>query len=236
MANTLVDILEINSYQVEAAYSANEALGKVKTSDFDCVVTDIKMPEMNGLELYREITVIKPALPVVLMTAYTADKLIDEALEEGAIAAMTKPLDINQLLSFFSAIRKETSLVVVDDDKHFCKTIQDILQTRNFAVTAVCDPHDWQRHLKSDEQIMMLDMKLNSISGLDILKQIRESNPYLPVIMVTGYRDEMLTAIDASLKNGAYICLYKPLSIGKLIRILTDIRHQRLGNILGRTV
>lgn len=236
MANTLVDILKVNGYRAEAVYSASDALDMVKTKDFDSVLTDIKMPEMNGLELCRAITAIKPDLPVVLMTAYTADSKIDEALEEGAIAALTKPLDINHLLSFFAAVRKETSLVIVDDDKNFCKTIEDILKTRNFAVTSVCDPHEWERNLTSDEQIVMLDMKLNSISGLDILKEIRKKNPYLPVIMVTGYRNEMIAAIKASLKNGAYICLYKPLQIGKLVRVLTDIRHKKLGRILGRAV
>lgn len=235
MANTLVDILEVNGYQAEAVYSAAEALDKVKTNEFYTVLTDIKMPKMNGLELYREIAAIQPALPVVLMTAYTANKLIDEALAEGAIAVMSKPLDINHLLSFFSAVRKETSLVIVDDDKNFCTTIEDILKARNFAVTTVCDPHDWEQNLTAEKQIVMLDMKLNSISGLDILKQIRKKNPHLPVIMVTGFRDEMVTAIKASLKNGAYICLYKPLQIGKLIQILTDIRHQELGNILKRS-
>ena len=107
MARTLTDILKVKGYEAEMAHSGPEALEKVEKGHFDCILSDIKMPEVNGVELYRAIKEIDADLPVVLMTAYSHDKLVNEGLKEGAIAVMTKPLDINALLSFFSALRKE---------------------------------------------------------------------------------------------------------------------------------
>ena len=126
MAKTLVDIIKIKGFETESAHSGSEAMDKVKEGHFDCVITDIKMPEMNGVDLYKMIKQAQPDIPVVLMTAYSTDKLVKEGLEEGAIAALSKPLDIEALLNFFSMLRKERSIVIVDDDPMFCKTLGDI--------------------------------------------------------------------------------------------------------------
>ena len=232
MAKTLLDILKIQGNEAEAAYSGPDALDKVKKGHFDCVLTDIKMPQMNGVELYRAIKNIQPELPVVFMTAYS--ELVKEGLKEGAIATLNKPLDINLLLSFFSSLRKERSIVIVDDDPQFCKTLGDILQARDFAVTQVADAHGVVKTLRPDAQVVLLDLKLNSISGLEVLKEIREHYPHLPVILVTGYREEMAPAIEAALKINAYACLYKPFHIERLLQLLTEIQHQELGRVLGQ--
>jgi len=55
MARTLTDILKVKGYDAESAYSASEALEKVDRNSFDCVLSDIKMPEVSGVELYRTI-------------------------------------------------------------------------------------------------------------------------------------------------------------------------------------
>jgi len=234
MANTLSDIFKVKGYEAQAAYSGPEALDMVKKGHFDCVLTDIKMPQMNGVRLCRAIKAIQPDLPVVLMTAYSADVLVKEGLEEGVIASLTKPLDINLLLGFFSSLRKERSIVIVDDDPQFCQTLGDILRARDFAVTQVHDPQSLVEMLRTDAQVVLLDMKLNSINGLEVLKEIREHYPHLPVILVTGYREEMAPAIEAALKINAYTCLYKPFRIEELLQLFTEVRHRELGRVLGQ--
>ena len=240
MAKTLVDILRVKGYEAEAAGSGPEALEKVaqvsfdsaQGKPFDCVLTDIKMPDVNGVELCRAIRARQPDLPVVLMTAYSTDKLVQEGLEEGAIAALTKPLDINALLSFFSSIRKQRSIVIVDDDPQFCRTLADILRVRGFAVTQVTDPHAVLESIVVNGQVMLLDMKPGHIDGLELLKAIRKQHPHMPVILVTDYRQEMTSTIEAALEIDAYACLYKPFQIEELLELLTQIRHQEIGKLL----
>jgi len=191
------------------------------------------MPEMNGVELYRAIKARQPDLTVVLMTAYSTDRLVNEGLEEGAVAVLTKPLDINTLLSFFSSLGQERSIVIVDDDPKFARTLGDILRARGFAVTQITDPHDVVERVRPNGQTVLLDMKLNDIGGLEVLEEIRAQHPCLPVVLVTGYRQEMAPAIEAALKIGAYTCLYKPFQIEELSQLLAEIRRQELGRILG---
>jgi DNA-binding NtrC family response regulator len=179
---------------------------------------------------------MQPDLPVVLMTAYSTDNLVKEGLEEGAIATLTKPLDINFLLSFFSSLRKQRTIVIVDDDPEFCKTLGDILRVRGFAVTQLTDPCHAVEGVGADVEVVFLDMKFNEITGLDLLKEIRAQYPHLPVILITGYREEMASTIEAALKINAYTCLYKPLQIEGLMIILREVHHQALARILGQPV
>ena len=236
MAKTLKDILIIKGYEADVAYSGSQTLEKAAETRFACILSDIKMPGINGVELYRVIKKTYPDLPVVLMTAYSYDKLVKKGLEEGVLAVLSKPLDINAVLSFLSTLRKELSIVIVDDDLQFCKTLADILRTRNFVVKKVFDPSGIADRIKPNSQVVLLDMKLKGVSGLDVLKEIRAQYPYLPVVLVTGYREEMSGAVEAALKIGAHTCLYKPFEIEELLQLLNEIRRQELARILGRSV
>jgi CheY-like chemotaxis protein len=232
MTRTLADIFSLSGYEVTEAESGADALEKVNTMTFDCVLSDIKMPEMDGVELHRRLREIQPGLPVVLMTAYAASELISRGLEEGVAGVFDKPLDINHLLGFFTSLQRNQTIVVVDDDQAFCKTLDDILRLRGFKVTQITDPHVDVNSFAATAQVILLDLKFNGISGLDVLKEIRKNNPNLPVLMVTGHRQEMAPAIDAALQINAHACLYKPLEIPKLLQILADLQKERLRGLI----
>ena len=235
MVSTFVDILTRKGYDAQGASSGPEALEMIKEGKFDCVLTDIRMPKMDGVALYREIATILPDLPVVLMSAYTANHQVDEVLEEGAVAVMDKPLNIERLLSFFSAISKKTSIVIVDDDPGFCKTMSDILRNKGFDVTMLSKSDDWENwsdNFRANGKIILLDIRLNGISGLDILQKIKKRYPDQPVIMITGYPDEMVSLKDEALKVSAYPCLRKPLQIEELIHTINEMKHKELGKML----
>ena len=233
MAKTLVDILKVKGYQAETAFSGFEGLQKIKDGNFDCLVTDIKMPGMNGVELNRAVQEIQPQLPIVLMTAYATNELVQDGLSEGAIGVLNKPLDINLVLSLFSSLADERSIVIVDDDPNFCRTLGDILRARGYSTVEVTCAADIDGAIIQEAQMVMLDMKLGTASGLDILRNIRGKHSQLPVVLVTGYREEMASAIETALELSAFTCLYKPVQIEELFDIINQVHHQELGRLLG---
>ena len=236
MVKTLQDIFKVKGFHTETAYSAFDALAKLENSIFDCVISDIKMPDVNGVELYREIRSIQPNLPVVLMTAYSTDNLIEEGFKEGVIAVLSKPLNIDILFKFLSILDQKRTVVIVDDDPDFCKTLADILVRQEFLVSQVTDPNEVMNNLAGEGLVVLLDIKLQDHNGLDVLRNIRAIHPHLPVIMITGYREEMASAIETALKINAYTYLYKPLEIDQLLQVLTKIHHQELVRILDQPI
>lgn len=238
MTRTLVDILSLAGYEAVEAASGPEALEKIQTEvpfrtlPFDCVLTDVKMPEMNGVELHRQLRLAQPGLPVVLMTAFAADELIRQGLEEGVAGVFDKPLDIHHLLAFFNSLAKHRTIVVVDDDAVFCRTMSDILTHRGFQVAQITDPHVDVVQMAADAQVILLDLKLNHINGLDVLKEIRTRYPTLPVVLVTGYKREMAAVIQGALDIQVSACLYKPLEIPNLLQMLAQVQLERLRSLM----
>ncbi|MBW8011073.1 MAG: response regulator [Chloroflexi bacterium] len=232
MAETLVDILNSKDFHAEAAFSGPEALDLARERQFDSLLTDIKMPDMNGVELYRAFHLVQPNVPVVFMTAYTSDDVVQEGIDEGAIGVLDKPLDINLLLNFFSSVIDERPVVIVDDDPDFCKTVGDILQESGYSVSAITDIEDIEQLISQDFQLVLLDMKLNHLTGLEVLKIIKSKSPSQPVVLVTGYQNEMAASIETALKLSAHTCLYKPLEIDKLFGVINEIHNLELSRII----
>ena len=106
MAGSLADILEVKGFTVHAAASGAEALEIIREQAVDILLTDVKMPGMNGLELYRESRKAYPRLITIFMTAYAADELIQQGMAEGIKTVLTKPVEIDFMVHLFSAYRR----------------------------------------------------------------------------------------------------------------------------------
>jgi YesN/AraC family two-component response regulator len=90
---------------VHTAQSGTEALEVLRGHKIDILLTDVRMPDMDGVTLYRKTRKAHPNLTTFLMTAYAADDIIQQGLEEGIKTVLTKPLNIDLLLSLFSAAK-----------------------------------------------------------------------------------------------------------------------------------
>lgn len=90
--------LEKEGYEVETTVSAEEALKLVKERYFDCVITDIKMAGMDGLQLLKKLKEEDPDVIVILITAYGTFESAVEALRGGASDFITKPFRIDEIL------------------------------------------------------------------------------------------------------------------------------------------
>jgi YesN/AraC family two-component response regulator len=106
MASALADVLDVKGFEVHAAYSGAEALEILQAHSVDILLTDVIMPDMDGVTLYRATRKTHPRLTTILMTAYAADDLIQKGMAEGIKTVLSKPVDINFLLTLFSAYKK----------------------------------------------------------------------------------------------------------------------------------
>jgi two-component system NtrC family response regulator len=93
-------VLEEEGFETLTANSGKEALSILKSSDVDLVLTDMKMPSMDGIELLERIKEKDPDLPVIVMTAYgTVEKAV-EAIQKGAYNYIQKPFDNESLIAY----------------------------------------------------------------------------------------------------------------------------------------
>jgi DNA-binding NtrC family response regulator len=102
---------QIGGFSVEVAQSGLEAIEKMEKEIFDLVLTDLKMPEMDGLELLKNIKGTRPEMMVILMTAYGSIETAVEAMRIGANDYITKPINFDDLLIHISKVQKESLLL-----------------------------------------------------------------------------------------------------------------------------
>ena len=95
---TMAGIIEDLGHEVVEAEDGYHAIDHVKNDNFDFIFLDIKMPGINGVQTLREIKKMRPETLAVMMTGYEVEELIVDALNEGAMAVMYKPLHPEQLV------------------------------------------------------------------------------------------------------------------------------------------
>ena len=93
-----VALTRVDGFSVELAENGEEALQKIDRERFDLVLTDLKMPKMDGLQLLSEIVNSKPEILTVLMTGYGSINSALEAIRGGASDYLMKPIDIAELV------------------------------------------------------------------------------------------------------------------------------------------
>jgi len=100
-----------DGFRVECAENAKRALTILESDQFDIILTDIKMPGMDGLEMLRRIKSIKPDSIVIVMTAFATVDTAVKALKDGAYDYVTKPFDPDDLTHLIRNATKQISLV-----------------------------------------------------------------------------------------------------------------------------
>ncbi len=227
LCRTMSLILSRKGYFVTTAKDGAEAIERAEENPFDVVLLDIKMPAMDGVETYKRIKQIRPETVAIMMTAYAVEELIQDALQEGAFAVIYKPLDLEKAIPLIEEARSAKDgafIMVVDDDPGTRTTLRNILTRKSFEV-AIADTGERAIELAKEQafDILLIDMKLPAINGLETYLSIKEINPTAIAIMITGYRQEMNDHVEEAIRNSAYTCLYKPLDMETLLGLVDRI-------------
>ncbi len=108
-------ILTQSGYQVKTASSGISAIGKIDDFSPNLVITDLKMPDINGLDLLRKVRSERPEIDFIILTAYATVENAVEAIKEGALDYLIKPLkDPDELRMAVSRVVERQNLVAVD--------------------------------------------------------------------------------------------------------------------------
>jgi two-component system response regulator PilR (NtrC family) len=124
----IIEILEIalrdEGMEVCRAASAKAALELLRKNDFDIVISDIRMPDMSGVELLKEAKQLAPDTVFILITAYASTDTAIEALQHGAYDYLTKPFKMEELLEIVRNSLEKKSL------KHEATSLQTEMEAQ----------------------------------------------------------------------------------------------------------
>jgi DNA-binding NtrC family response regulator len=227
MRVTLGGILEDKGHNVVMVENGYQAIEAVKKTLFDVIFIDIKMPGINGVQTFREIKRIDRKAVVIMMTAYSVEDLLKEALEEGAYATVYKPFDVDKIIAIIEEVLHEKTLILVVDDKFSDReTLKTILEDKGYRVATAKDGTEAVEMVKSKHyDIIFLDVILPGMDGVETFERVKGIDPEVTVIMMTGYTEEDL--VRKAVSEGAYTCIYKPFHMEKLIELVEGISREK---------
>jgi two-component system, NtrC family, nitrogen regulation response regulator NtrX len=144
--NTLKDILGLEGHTVDVAENGIMGLELIRSKDYDIVLCDIKMPEMDGIEVLKKIMEIKSETTVVMISGHGNIDTAVEAIKQGAFDFIVKPLDLNRLLITIrnagdkSVLVKETKILKQKVNKQYeiigeSPQIKKVLETSDRVAT-----------------------------------------------------------------------------------------------------
>src|SRR3989339_868875 len=112
IANSIKKGLEQERYAVDVAYTGTDGYDLASTEDYDLILLDIMLPEMNGIEICKELRKNKIHIPILMLTAkgQTEDKVV--GLDAGADDYMTKPFSFDELLARVRALTRRKGTIV----------------------------------------------------------------------------------------------------------------------------
>ncbi len=223
------DVVELHGYEVLTAYDGFQALDLVRQNGLDLVLMDVRMPVIDGVATFKKIKQIAPQTPVIMVTAYAVEQLVRDALRQGAFGFVRKPLDFELLFALIeNAVSKGALVLVVDDDRDLCANMKDVLSDKGYRA---CVAHDGstavEKAWESDFDVILLDMKLPPVNGLETYLSVRDIRPDVVVVIITGHRQEMGDLVEQAIEGTAYTCLEKPIDMDRLLSLLERIRQQK---------
>ena len=213
-------------FHVEVAEDGEAGLALYKNAPTEILITDLKMPGLDGLELMRAVKKISPHVQIILMTAFGETDTAVSAIREGALDYLKKPLDLNELAVALGRAKEKIAelrkrefvpaLLLAEDEDGVRERLAGELEKEGWRVFPAGDG-DEALHvfIKEKIDIVILDINMPKKNGLQALHEMRAMNDDFEAIILTGHGDQD-SAIQA-LRDGAINFLKKPIDLEQMI-------------------
>lgn len=219
---TLAANLELDGFDVTTAESGQRALQLFETAHFDLVLSDIRMPGMNGVELFRAIRAKRPDLPVILMTAFALEGMVKDAIAEGVFTVLPKPFDVAHLVSALTTALKSPVVLVVDGEPDAVSAVETLRAAGVRAMHGTGADQVLAEVRGGKVDVCVVDLELRGASATDLIERIKRENPAIAHIAMAGH--DVASVVRQAAASGIFVCLQKPVTPDTLLEAVAKAR------------
>ena len=218
LVEALGDVFETRGYEVDLAYDGEQAIERVRNAVYDCILMDIRMPRMSGVDAFKEIRKLSPATPVILMTAYSVQDLIDDALADGVLAVVHKPVVIDRILVMIEELRGKSAVLIVDRQTDL--QLVNTLREKGYRVTVETTAAEAiDRVCTQLFDVVLLNAEISGLNSEETFFLMKECNPKSIIVLMSSQPIQAESPL-------IYTSLQKPFKIKQVVEIIDRIRAQ----------
>lgn len=233
LLDMLIETLRTIGYDTSGASGAEEALRFLDATPVDLVITDIRMPGMDGVEFARRVKQKQPELPVIFITGAFNSSILKTIEADGFLP---KPFRIGQIEELIEEVmarlttavspKRGDTILVVDDDNTFRQMLMETLKVSGYKTLGAAGSEEAMTALDNPSiEAVITDIKMPGMDGITLAGHIKRRRPNLPVIIMTGYipveGKQPPTADDV---DGFLI---KPFKIESITELLETLKRRR---------
>jgi len=183
-ADSLGELFEMEGHSVRVVYSGREAIHAYLEADFQLAFIDVMMPGMNGVESFMEIRKMKPKANVFMMSGYSVEELLRQAMSHGARGMFAKPVDPQTLLSTVNEIGENGVLVAQSQGPQFFSELQRLANEGKTRCRIVNSPAALERD-GTDGDMLVLNMNQPLIDTIGLYSTLRKAQDLPPTAILT---------------------------------------------------
>jgi len=182
-ANSMGELFELEGHRVKVVYNGPDAIAAYRASNFDLSLLDVMMPGMNGVESFLAIRKFRPNALVYMMSGYSVEELLKQAVDHGAMGLLTKPVPPETILRMVQSVGPNGLVVAQGQGPEFTKVLSSSLEGSG-AKCHLLRTHDRPFSPELDN-VMIMDAEETLIDSLCHYTQMRKAQPMPPTLILT---------------------------------------------------
>jgi FixJ family two-component response regulator len=233
---TTTFLIETFGFRAAAFESAQDFLKSGQLHVTSCLIVDVQMPGMSGLQLQSELAAAGVGIPIIFITAYDNKTSRQQAMQAGAVAFLGKPFKDQELLQSIriavgGGSEETTDLIaIVDDDESIRRTTTLLIESFGLRAAAFETAESFlQSGQQHNTSCLILDVRMPTMGGFELQRELADAGCSVPIIFITAYDDK--ESRRRAMQAGAVAFLDKPFSDEQLLQTL----RSALGHDKGET-
>lgn len=197
LAESLAELLEARGHAVSLAFSGDAGLARFRQQHFDIAFVDVKMPGLNGVETFLAMRKIDPAAAVILMTGFSAEQVLRDAAQTGALRVIDRTMAATETMPIIQEVKPRRVLIGAGQERSLVGDLRQVLSDGGYEVdVAYTGEEVLERALAGSVDAIILDQHMPVLSGFDLYLALRWADHPVPTIIAANRAKEHGAAIE----------------------------------------
>jgi two-component system, NtrC family, response regulator HydG len=185
-AQSLAELFELEGHLATMVHNGDDAISAYLNGTFDLAFMDVMMPGKNGVESFLEIKRVKPNAKIVMMTGYSVEQLLQQAIENGAMGVLTKPMEPKRILQVIADVGPKGIVVAQSDKYRSSDDVKDVLTLAGHQCRVATSSQEAMQMATPDaKDILIVDLHKPLIDGFSVYTEMKKAGVCQRTIIMT---------------------------------------------------